>query len=458
MTIRVSGAMKVMEPSSSRLTEVAGVPPAVPQSLLVERLPVVIPVGHDGTSGDDLAGLAAGDLGAAGVHDADLRERRRAATRTGGADAECVEREHARHLGLPVPGRMAPPRAAVHLHHRVPRLVASERAKAREVVATGAVDLHDLSGGRPDHEAVGAPLGLDDAAELLGVHPPRHDVRAPHAKGREGRHERRHVEHRARVQVDRVLGDLLDERHHHVLRQDGVVGELRSVGRTAEGTRVQLEHRPRRIDRLAGVVLRAARQQLLVGVVALDPVVLEPAGGAGPPPPRLGHGGADLLVLPQDHPWGGVVEQRAELLSALTPVRGAEDGPELGAGQQRLEDAVTVLAQPQHAIPPLDTDRLERVRQPVRSHVELGIREAVAGAHERRAPRPAPSVLAEDVGQCDVVNEVQRPLLLASGPIGARRRQLDGSASSNRRSSGLITLPVALRGSSLTKNHWRGAL
>ena len=64
---------------------------------------------------------------------------------------------------------------------------------------------------------------------------------------------------------------------------------------------------------------------------------------------RLPHGVADLLLLPQHDLRVDVADHELQLLRGLAPVHRAEDTAELGRGQQALEDAVAVLAQPQDA-------------------------------------------------------------------------------------------------------------
>ena len=104
---------------------------------------------------------------------------------------------------------------------------------------------------------------------------------------------------------------------------------------------------------------------------------------------------------------------------------------------------MAILAQPQHQVAGADARVDEGIGQSVGPLVQVGIGSPVVAAHHCRALRAAAPVLAQHVTERQVVQLVHAQV----------------AASANRaRSSGLITLPVALRGSSSTKRNWRGTL
>ena len=104
---------------------------------------------------------------------------------------------------------------------------------------------------------------------------------------------------------------------------------------------------------------------------------------------------------------------------------------------------MAILAQPQHQVAGADARVDEGIGQSVGPLVQVGIGSPVVAAHHCRALWAAAPVLAQHVTERQVVQLVHAQV----------------AASANRaRSSGLITLPVALRGSSSTKRNWRGTL
>jgi hypothetical protein len=106
---------------------------------------------------------------------------------------------------------------------------------------------------------------------------------------------------------------------------------------------------------------------------------------------------------------------------------------------------VAVLPQPQDPIARPDAGAAQGMGQLVGAAVQLGVGGPDVPAHHRRLLRATASMLAQHVAQGEVVQWVHG--------------QVAGAASARRaRSSGLITLPVALRGNSSTKWYWRGTL
>ena len=114
-TIRVNGATKVIDPSAWRRPRslVCHQPPR--NRSRVELGPVVVAVGDDRAPGDDLPGLAVGHLGAVGIDDPHLGQRRRAGRWCRPCRPQGVEGEHAGHLGLAVAGGVGAPGAVVDL-------------------------------------------------------------------------------------------------------------------------------------------------------------------------------------------------------------------------------------------------------------------------------------------------------------------------------------------------------
>ena len=84
-----------------------------------------------------------------------------------------------------------------------------------------------------------------------------------------------------------------------------------------------------------------------------------------------------------------VVDHERELVGGLAPVRRAEAGAELRRGEQQLEHAVRVLAEPEHAVARADAESPQRVR-------DAGGRARRARAYVRRT---SPSTTAVRVGQ-----------------------------------------------------------
>ena len=81
--------------------------------------------------------------------------------------------------------------------------------------------------------APGAPLGVDEPAQLLGVDSRREDVRAAGDERGESGHERGHVEQGPAVQVDVVGPDPLQRTekralgHERPVREQGAVRDVR---------------------------------------------------------------------------------------------------------------------------------------------------------------------------------------------------------------------------------------
>ena len=110
-----------------------------------------------------------------------------------------------------------------------------------------------------------------------------------------------------------------------------------------------------------------------------------------------------------------VVDHERQLLGRLAPVGGAEHRAELRRREQELEDAVRVLAEPQHAVARADPLLGEGVREPVHSGVELGIRQPYGPVDECGGSGPAAPVLAQDVAERERVERVHRPWVGARG-------------------------------------------
>ena len=144
-TIRVNGATKLIDPSAWRRPRslVCHQPPR--NRSVVELGPMVVAVGDDRSSRHDLTGFAVGHLGALGIDDPHLGQRRWASAGSGRTDSQGVEGEHAGHLGLAVAGGVGTPRTVVDLHHGVPGRAATEGAESGEVVATLGVRLDMIS-------------------------------------------------------------------------------------------------------------------------------------------------------------------------------------------------------------------------------------------------------------------------------------------------------------------------
>src|SRR5581483_520711 len=189
----------------------------------------------------------------------------------------------------------------------------------------------------------------------------------------------------------------------------------RAVRASGERGGVELEDGCGRVDDDVGIARLAVREEPLVAVVGVVVVavrvVAEPdavAGGRGRVT-RRPHGVADLLVLPHDDARRRVVDDERELVDGLAPVRGAEDGTELGGGEQRLEDAPRVLPEPQHTIAGADTGAVvQGVGEPVDAVVELRPRQAHVAVDDRGPQRVAAPVLAQDVAERDRVQDVDR--------------------------------------------------
>ena len=178
------------------------------------------------------------------------------------------------------------------------------------------------------------------------------DVGPARQEGGQRGHEGGHVEQRAAVQVDVVGPHALDLGHERALGHEGPAREQGAVGAAGEGGRVHHEHGGglvdgRRPDRWLGRRRpgrpRSRRRP--------SPSWLQPQGlrtGVGP---GLAQGLADLGLLPEDDRRGRSRSiDEGELVGALAPVGGAEDGADLGRGQEPLEQAVAVLSEPQQPV------------------------------------------------------------------------------------------------------------
>ena len=161
-------------------------------------------------------------------------------------------------------------------------------------------------------------------------------------------HQRPEVEERAAVQVHVVGGRARVVPVHQALADAGRVAEHRAVGPALERRGVDDEERRRGVDGPVRVVGRLAGEPGLVAVRSPScrtQRAVRPAtrtGGAD--------GVADLLLLPDHDARVEVVDDERQLLGPLAPVGRAEQRPELGRGQEALEQPERVLAEPQHAV------------------------------------------------------------------------------------------------------------
>ena len=239
-------------------------------------------------------------------------------------------------------------------------------AQARQVVAAVGVGLEDLLDDRADEERAGAALGLDDAAQLLAVDAAEEHVGAADHERRERVHERAEVEQRSAVQVHVVAGRAGEVAVHQALGDARGVREHRAVRPAGERRGVDDERRRRRVDGDVEVgVARAGREERLVAVGVVvgrrgwihragrrRALARRPAPCRRPPPPARRRPSASRSSI-----------TNASSSAALAPVRRAEHRAELRRGEQQLEDAERVLAEPEHAVAGADALAGERVRR-----------------------------------------------------------------------------------------------
>ncbi len=176
-------------------------------------------------------------------------------------------------------------------------------------------------------------------------------------------------------------------------------------------------------------------------------------GPARPSRERRRHGGAPISSCCQITTVGATSSSKVTSSSALwRQLAGTNTAPDLAQADEALDQPVAVLPEPEDDVAPADTGGEQGVGQPVGPVVELGVGAAVRAAHQGGLLWAAATVLAQHVAQRQVVQRVHRRARLG------RAAQADGAGAAWPCSSGLTTLPVALRGSSSTKWHWRGTL
>jgi hypothetical protein len=290
----------------------------------------------------------------------------------------------------------AAPRAGVGRRHLVQ---AGARRRARLFRWNRpACDLGDLREGGAHQERSRAFLLLDQTAELFGIHARCEDVGAAPLKDGERGHQGDDVKQWPAVEVHVAAIDVLELRHHEALEDAGGVGEQGAARPARECRGVDLEHGEARVDGLLGIGVGRRGQEGLVGIGAAA-VVLEPERAAAGSFARLARGLADLLLLPEHQPGIAVGDHEGELVGALAPVGGTEGAPQLGGGEQALQHPVRVLAEPEDAVAALEAARAQALRQSIHARVHLGVAEPGIAADERRLPRVAAAVLAQQVAQ-----------------------------------------------------------
>lgn len=193
---------------------------------------------------------------------------------------------------------------------------------------------------------------------------------------------------------------------HEALADAGGVAEHRPVGSTTERRGVHDQERGVGVDRTITVHggARVAPRLVAVGGVV---VVAYPSGRAVHLAAGVVDGRTDFFVLPDHDPGIEIVDDERQLLGALAPVDGTEQGPELRRREERLEHPEGVLSDPADPLSALDADTRQLVGELVRPSVERPVVESYVAVDGGELARPAPSMFSGQVAEGEGVHELR---------------------------------------------------
>ena len=106
---------------------------------------------------------------------------------------------------------------------------------------------------------------------------------------------------------------------------------------------------------------------------------------------------ADLAVLPDNDGRFEVVDHKGELGGGLPPVRHTTRSTELAGGEDKFDDPMAVLPQPQQPIARHHAERRKGPGEPFHPLVELRPRPAAGATDSGGAVGPGPGMLGQHV-------------------------------------------------------------
>ncbi len=393
--------------------------PAVADRLRREVRALVVARHRDRPPADDLTHLARRQVGSVGAHDPHLVQGRRHADRARLPREVVAVEDRDKPLGEPVElveTVRQPPLELVfvlEVERRSDRADHLERPAALFAEVVTLEQRHDLGGNEHD---VRRALTLDRLDHPIGVEPTQQDVRAAEVEGRQQRQERPVEDERAGVDDDAL-------RVHPVARR-----EARAVGlayRVCVDDPLRQPRRSRRVDDVERIVavdrdpggrLVACRSGKLRVRAVPGPVAVDEDEAI------RGHA-AELAAHAVDlGRHGGVRDERARVrvVHEVRQPAAAEEGRErhdhVARPRRRVVELDRLDAVLEHGcdlVALLESEREQRVRDPVDPSVELRERDALALEDDRRVARPVARVARQ--------KRVERHQ--AAAPFGDRTRR-----------------------------------
>ncbi len=415
---------------------------------------IVIAAHHHRAAHDDLARLAGRAFLAVAVDDLDLHERGRPAC---AAAAQPHHDGQATDLGLPVAAHgLHQRRSGRHDQGHAPVAHVGLGEQAAEVVPAVRVErAHLLDGGLGDVAMAGL-LVRDQRQEFGRLHARDEDVAAARDEGAQHAHHDADVEHRAGSQIDALLVHELTLHADQALKQQRGVRQQGGVGPTVERGGVDGQQGQVAVDLDVDVRRALARQQRLVAFVRGEAVLLDPQALGGVALPKRLREFADFATLPEHDAGIEVLQHHLPFGLAHPPVGRADDGTELGGGQQQLEQAERVLRHPQHAAALRDSVATQGRRELVDASIELQIGQAHFAVDARQQLRAGAGLFAQGVAQRVLANAGVGGVCRGHGVIVFRQRRIrDVAAGTTGLRSHPVCRPFPSRKSRGRRTAWR---